>query len=133
MWARHEERYAQVGWSYPLVHASIPKFHVDQKTDLIEFLAKQGMTDILNSNVSDFSPLTKDTKGITVGKAEHAAMVEIDEQGIKGAAYVDFGVAGAGVAREREEIDFILDRPFIFVVYSGDGSVLFEGIVRNIE
>ncbi|MBE5862555.1 MAG: serpin family protein [Lachnospiraceae bacterium] len=133
LWAQQEERYAQVGWTNPLVHASIPKFHVDQKTDLIEFLAKQGMTDILNSNVSDFSPLTKDSKGIAVGKADHAAMVEIDEQGIKGAAYVDFGLLGAGIPKEREEIDFILDRPFIFVVYSNDGSVLFEGIVRNIE
>ncbi|MBQ9490079.1 MAG: serpin family protein [Lachnospiraceae bacterium] len=132
LWARHEERYAQVGWSYPLVHASIPKFHVDQKTDLIEFLANQGMTDILNSNASDFSPLTKDSKEIFVSKAEHAATVEIDEQGIIGAAYVELGIP-LGAAMPREEIDFILDRPFIFVVYSGDGSVLFEGIVRNIE
>ena len=133
LWTQYVERYAQVGWTYPLVHASIPKFHVDQKTDLIAFLKQQGITDVLDPNASDFSPLTKDMKEIFVGKAEHAATLEIDEQGIIGAAYVDFGVAGAGVSREREEIDFILDRPFIFVVYSGDGSVLFEGIVRNIE
>ncbi|MBQ3907067.1 MAG: serpin family protein, partial [Lachnospiraceae bacterium] len=67
------------------------------------------------------------------GKIEHAATLEIDEKGVTGAAYVEELLMGAGPEREREIIDFVLDRPFIFVVYSGDGSVLFEGIVRNIE
>ena len=90
-------------------------------------------TDALDPQVSDFTPITEEIDNLYLSSAEHAAMVEIDEQGIKGAAYVDFGLLGGGIPKEREEIDFILDRPFIFVVYSSDGSVLFEGIVRNIE
>ena len=32
-----------------------------------------------------------------------------------------------------EIIDFVLDRPFMFVITGADGSILFSGVVRNIE
>ncbi len=123
----------EIGWSTPIVHASIPKFKVDQKSFLTELLVAEGITDVLNPETSDFSPLTNDISKINIGKIEHAATLEIDEKGVTGAAYVEELLMGAGPERAREIIDFVLDRPFIFVVYSGDGSVLFEGIVRNIE
>ncbi len=133
LWTRQTECFIKNGWIPSIINASVPKFRIDQKTDLIGFLEKQGITDVLNPNVSDFSPLTKETKEISLNKADHAVAVEIDEQGIKGAAYVEMGLLGAGESREMKVIDFVLDRPFLFIVYSGDGSVLFEGIVRNVE
>lgn len=35
--------------------------------------------------------------------------------------------------KKDEEIDFVIDRPFMFILTGGDGSILFSGIVRNIE
>ena len=127
-----EKRYADYGWTFPIVHASIPKFQVEQKTDLKELLVREGMTDILDPAVSDFTPLTKEGQGIALDKAEHAATIQIDEEGVTGAAYVEEFLLGAASDKDREEIDFVLDRPFLFALYSLDGSILFEGIVRDI-
>ena len=59
-------------------------------------------------------------------------MVEVDENGVTGAAYTEIALA-EGAAEPEEEIDFIVDRPFLFMVTGRDGSVLFAGIVKNIE
>ena len=36
-------------------------------------------------------------------------------------------------AKPDDEIVFVLDRPFMFIVTGRDGSILFSGIVRNID
>ena len=58
-------------------------------------------------------------------------MIEIDEEGVTGAAYTELEVDGAGAA--LEVLDFVVDRPFLFVVTGKDGSILFSGVIRNIE
>ena len=60
------------------------------------------------------------------------ALVEIDENGVTGAAYTQIDLCG-GAPRPEDEIDFILDRPFMFTITGRDGSILFAGIVRNID
>lgn len=119
-------------WSSPLVHLSVPKFNVSGKTDLIEILNKLGLTDILDPSLSDFTPLTKEMNDLFLSTANHTAMVEIDEDGVTGAAYTELAIPESA-ALPDDEIDFVLDRPFMFVVTGSDGSVLFSGIVRNIE
>ncbi len=116
--------------SYPIVHLSIPKFRVSKKTELLESLGKLGITDALDPDKADFSPLTDKVDQIWLNAAEHAAMVEIDEEGVTGAAYTELVMAGAGMP--QEEVDFVLDRPFYFAVVSPDGSLLFSGIVQTI-
>ena len=117
--------------SNPLVNLSIPKFKVSKKTDLLPMLRALGITDVLDSELSDFTPLTKDRDDLYLAKADHAAMIEIDEEGVTGAAYTELEVDGAGAA--LEVLDFVVDRPFLFVVTGKDGSILFSGVIRNIE
>ena len=119
-------------WSNPMVNLSVPKFKVSHKSDLYLTMKELGMTDLFNKDVSDFTPLTTDTDGINVIKADHAAMIEIDENGVTGAAYTDIAAADGGIFPE-EQIDLVFDRPFMFIVTGIDGSVLFTGIVRNID
>ena len=55
--------------------------------------------------------------------------VQIDEEGVKAAAYIE--LPGAGAAAPPEEIvDFVLDRPFLFVI-ENDNIPLFAGCVNN--
>ena len=123
----------QEGWSRPLVRLSLPRFQVKQKTDLLPLLASWGIKDVLDGSASDFSPVMEDPEDqISLGKAEHAATFMIDENGVTGAAYVELR-AQRSAQRAEDEIDLVFDRPFLFAVYSEDGSILFEGIVRDIE
>ena len=119
-------------WSNPMVNLSLPKFNVSSKTDLIPLLPELGVTDVLDPSVSDFTPLSDKLKGLALSTADHAAVVEIDEDGVTGAAYTE--LAGEESAMEPPEtIDLVFDRPFMFVVTGMDGSILFSGVVRNIE
>ncbi|MBR2806351.1 MAG: serpin family protein, partial [Oscillospiraceae bacterium] len=118
-------------WSFPLVNLSLPKFSVSEKSDLLETIKKLGITDVLDPGLSDFSPLTDDFDELYLSTANHAAMVEIDENGVTAAAYTELAMT-EGAALPEDEIDLVFDRPFMFVVAGQDGSVLFSGIVRNI-
>lgn len=116
---------------YIIVNKSIPKFSVSSKHDLIDSLEALGIVDAFDSELADFSPLVSDMP-VWISKADHAAMVEIDEEGVAGAAYTDFGYAGAGMPPD-ETVDFVLDRPFMFAVTGSDGSILFAGTVCDLD
>lgn len=112
---------------YAIINLSLPKFDVSSQINLTGGLKELGITDVFDSNASDFSPIT-DEKGITLGEATHGARVKIDEEGCEAAAYTLF-LCGTGAV--RDEIDFVLDRPFIFVINSAVGVPLFVGTVNN--
>ena len=92
-----------------------------------------GVTDALDADLADFSPLTENRNGLYLSKADHAAMLEIDENGVTGAAYTELGVSETAAEIPDDEIDFVLDRPFLFLVTGQDGSLLLSGVVRNID
>ena len=124
--------YENIGdnWTYSIVNLSIPRFSISCKSDIIDMLKELGVTDAMNATLADFSPLT-DESGIFLNKAEHAAMVEIDEEGVTGAAYTDMELCGASLP--EDEIDFTADHPFMFIITGGDGSILFAGTIKNID
>lgn len=115
---------------YMTVNLSLPKFDVVSQMNLQEGLREMGVTDVFDGSVSDFSPMTTDVEGIYVSRAQHDVRVAIDEEGVTAAAYTVMQMEGAG-APPDEEIDFTLDRPFIFVITSGDGLPLFAGVVHQ--
>lgn len=119
-------------WNSHMVNLSVPKFKVSEKTDLIETVRALGVTDALDAELADFTPLSENKNGLYLSKADHAAMLEIDENGVTGAAYTELGVSETAAEIPDDEIDFTLDRPFLFLVTGQDGSILFSGVVRNI-
>ena len=122
---KQEER-----WAFPLVNLSVPKFSVSGSSDLKKALVAMGATDVLEASKADFSPLTT-AEGMFLSSAKHTAMVEIDENGVTAAAYTAMALAGGMLPEEI--IDLVFDRPFMFVITGFDGSLLFSGIVRNID
>ncbi len=112
-----------------MVNLSMPKFDVSSDIKLKEGLKKLGLTDIFDSNVSDFTPITKDIDRIFVSQASHAARVMVDEEGCVAAAYTVIGMDAE--AYPSEEIDFVLDRPFLFILTGADGTPLFAGVVNQ--
>lgn len=121
------------GWEnseFITVHLAVPKFDVSSDIDLIPGLKTLGVTDIFDPSISDFTPMTTDVGEIYLSQAQHAARVKIDEEGCTAASYTVLAAAGAGLPPE-EEVDFVLDRPFIFVITGGGDLPLFVGIVNQ--
>ena len=111
-----------------MVHLSLPKFDVTGSMELSDALKALGITEAFGSN-ADFSPILPDTKAY-LDRADHAARVKIDEEGVEAAAYTVMVACGAAMP-PKEEVDLILDRPFLFVIASRDDLPLFAGIVNN--
>lgn len=113
-----------------IVNMSVPKFDVSSKGDICEALKRLGITDAFDAGKADFSPVSTETEGIFLSRVDHGVRVIADEEGVKAAAYTVELLNGAGMPPE-EKIDFVLDRPFMFVIRLGDGLPLFVGIVEN--
>ena len=111
------------------IDMSIPKFDISSKEDIIDNLKTLGITDAFNLDKADFSPVS-DEDSIFLNKAEHGVRVIADEEGVKAAAYTA-ELAQTAAMPPDERIDFVLDRPFMFVISMGDGIPMFVGIVEN--
>ena len=123
------------GWTgqkYLTINLSMPKFDVSSDLDLIDGLKALGVTDVFDMNVSNFDPLGASTDDpLYVGTAQHAARVKVDEEGCEAAAYtVIMGDCGAD-APPDDEVDFTLDRPFLFAITGDSGLPLFTGVVNQ--
>lgn len=114
---------------YLIVNLSVPKFDIASDLDLTDSLKKMGIADVFDPAVSDFSPMTDDTEAY-LSQAKHAARVAIDEEGVTAAAYTVMMAAGAAAPPE-EEVDFTLNRPFVFAITGVDGLPLFVGVVHQ--
>ena len=112
-----------------LVNIALPKFDVSSGMDLIGGLQSLGVTDIFDYSVSDFTPLA-DLPDIYVSQLIHAARVTADEEKVEAAAFT-FGDPAVAEAPLTDEVDFILDRPFLFAVTGPSGLPLFTGVVNQ--
>ena len=110
------------------IHYSVPKYDISSQIKLSEGLKNLGVTDIFDIEKSDFSPLTDSAAFIS--EANHTARVVIDEEGCTATAFTEMITSGAALPPE-DEMDFILDRPFIFAVTSDTQQPLFIGTVNN--
>jgi serine protease inhibitor len=96
--------------------------------ELKEGLEELGITDIFSFETADFTGALEGPACIT--GARQSLRVAIDEKGVTAAAYIE--IPGAGAAAPPEEIiDFILDRPFVFVIATSQGVPLFTGVVNQ--
>lgn len=111
------------------VNLSIPKFDVEVRKDLKEGLMEMGITDLFRFGAADFSASLETPAFFSA--ANQAVRVKIDETGVTAAAYIEFPAPGEAPPIEREIIDFILDRPFLFVITDRAGIPLFAGSVQQ--
>lgn len=113
------------------VNLSVPKFDVSSSFDLKNGLQNLGVVNCFDYSKSDFSPLCEDyNEPMYISNAQHGVRVAIDEEGVTATAYTVMFVPGATMPPE-DEVDFVVDRPFIFVITSEDGLPLFAGVVNQ--
>ena len=117
-------------YKYMEVNLSVPKFDVSSTMDLSSGLKDMGIINLFDKNAAEFTNLTSDVPIYLTG-ANQSVRVEIDEKGVKAAAYIELPGAGSA-APPAEIIDFVVDRPFLFAI-TKDNVPLFMGCVNNPE
>lgn len=109
------------------INLSVPKFDVNSDIDLTGGLQNLGITDVFSPTEADFSGITDEPAYVT--GATHSARVMIDEEGCTAAAFTLMLCGGA--MPPEDEVDFVLNRPFLFMITSETGMPLFIGIVNQ--
>ena len=112
------------------IHLSMPKFDVVSQMDLVEELRELGITDVFDDSLSDFTPTTQDVDRLCVSEVNHAARVKVDEEGCEAAAFTLMLVEPTS-AFIADEVDFVLDRPFVFILTGITDQPLFAGVVNQ--
>lgn len=111
------------------VNLSLPKFDTASDLQLENALQQLGITSVFDPGDADFSPILPEQTA-WLDSVDHAARVKIDEEGVEAAAYTVMIAPGAAKPPE-DEMDFILDRPFLFFITSRDDLPLFAGMVNE--
>ncbi len=115
------------------IKLNVPKFDITSSLDLKSNLSALGVTNVFDYEKSDFSPMIKNNIPTYLSKVNHSVRVSVNEKGCTAAAFTAMMLTGTGVPEEKKEIEFTLDRPFIFVVSSDDKTPLFVGTVNHIN
>ena len=108
---------------------SVPKFDVSSELDLLPALERLGITDLLDSEAADLSPLT--SIGAYLSGATQMARVKADEEGVEAAAVTILTMDATAALEDPEPMVMDLDRPFLFVIRA-EGVPLFVGIVNQV-
>ena len=128
---QYMEMLVQQDWEnkkYMMVNLSVPKFDVSSTMDLKDGLQQLGVTDVFTMGRADFSAITGDTP-LFLSAANQSVRVQIDEEGVKAAAYIELPLCGSA-APPDEIIDFVVDRPFLFAI-TKSSIPLFMGTVHQ--
>ncbi|MCR5651580.1 MAG: serpin family protein [Lachnospiraceae bacterium] len=109
----------------------LPKFTMDITAEgLKESLINLGAASAFDKNKADFSGICEK---LFISDISHRAKIEVDEEGSRAAAVTEVVMELASAIAEPEEIiDFVCDRPFVFVIRDREsGTILFTGIVNE--
>ncbi|SKC01329.1 serpin B [Lachnospiraceae bacterium] len=115
-----------------LGHLQLPKFTMEKSlNNLPEIFKAMGMEVPFTDN-ADFSGLAEDMK---ISGIQHEAKIEVDEEGSRAAAVTEVMLGLTSALDEPEDkIDFIVDRPFIYVIRDREqGIILFTGRMNNLS
>lgn len=115
------------------VNLSVPKFDVSASVNVKEGLQNLGVSKIFDWTTNSFATTMQSKTSsypIYLDSINQDTRVKIDEKGVTAASYIELNF-GAGAAEPPDEIiDFVLDRPFVFVV-SREQIPLFVGTVNT--
>ncbi|MDR1589641.1 MAG: serpin family protein [Oscillospiraceae bacterium] len=106
---------------------SVPKFGYGSSFDLIDTLKGLGVTSAFSLESADFSGITDAPAFISGVKQE--THISIDENGVEASAFTKIDYAGSAMPEDQAEM--ILNRPFIYGITAGNGTLLFVGVCMN--
>jgi len=109
---------------------SLPKFSLQDKTDLVPPLKSLGVSSLFSPLSADLSSLSPSPQELYVTDILHQATVEVTEEGSEAAAATAISISTRGGFSSQDK--FIVDRPFLFVILDLVNDIpLFMGKVYN--
>ncbi|XP_026542458.1 heparin cofactor 2-like [Notechis scutatus] len=102
----------------------VPRFKLEKSYDLIENLKAMGIEELFTSR-GNYSGISEEK--ITINKFNHQGTITVNEEGTEAAS-----VTTVGFMPLSTQIRFVIDHPFLFLIYEHRTScLLFMGRVSN--
>jgi serpin B len=110
------------------INLKIPRFRITGSENAKQHLEKMGVQEVFSS-FQALRPMVTVAEGAYLTQGIEKTLLEIDEQGIRAGSV--FGVGGVlgGILSAPPPPEFVVDRPFLFVISHRDGTVLYLGMV----
>jgi serpin B len=113
------------------VAVALPKFQLRTQLDLSGPLAGMGMPLAFEPGRADLSGIAGPPGELYIQHVIHEAYIDVDEAGTKAAAATGV-VIGTSAVEAPPRIQFIVDRPFVFVLRDiRTGAILFTGVTSR--
>lgn len=104
------------------VQIRMPKLDIDAAFSLMPVMEKLGIRQAFDTQHANFAPLTGDFD-VVLSQANHATRLTVDEDGAEAAAYTVLATESASMPL-YDDLDFIVDRPFLMVLTGLDHAPL---------
>jgi serpin B len=115
--------------NFEIEKIQIPKFRIEQETDLVPILKGLGMTDAFKEVGADFTGIAQ-TGPLHISGIFHKTFVEVNEEGTEAAAATAVAVVTRSMPSKKDA--FIANRPFVFIIRdNATNSILFIGRVME--
>lgn len=114
------------------VTMKIPKFKLEYEEDnMVDVLKKLGINTAFDADKANFSGISAQ-KPLYISNITHKTCINVDEKGTEAAAVTVEVAAGACPTPEYKNVDFTIDRPFVFAIRDcNTGVIVFMGKVEN--
>lgn len=118
---------------YADVFVKIPEFDVSSDGDITKEIKSLGLDILFNPAKCDFKNLNKSDVPVFVGNVIQASRIKVNKEGVEAAAAVEM-VCYAGCMPQfpEKKIEFILDRPFGYVLIGAGGIPIMSGIINQL-
>ena len=102
--------------------AYLPRFSASLWTSLVDALQALGVTDAFDGGRAQFPGIAE---GLFIGQVQHAATIDVDEEGTEAAAATAIAMNSSASATPDQPIvrEVRLDRPFFYAVVHADSGV----------
>ncbi len=108
---------------------SIPKLSYETQTEHMQNeLMELGVNSVFDSAADPFSPLGG---GLAISEIAQKCRIIMDEDGTEAAAVTEIEMDESAPCFEEQNIELNLDRPYAYVIMSGNNIPLFIGAVEN--
>jgi len=111
---------------------ALPRFELQEMTDLVGPLSDLGMTCLFDPDLADFRNLGSSQGASAIGHLSQVVRLEVDEQGTEASAVALMIQVVAWPPPRRQPFEMRIDRPFVFAIEDEpSGTLLFLGAVRD--
>ena len=113
---------------YDEIDVSFPKFHVKSEIDIKYVLQEMGLADIF-SKKADFSLMSESP--FYINKMKQDIEIDVDEKGTHVEAVTSTSFVTLCSLSNPTRAEFYANRPFIYFIRDGFGTICFAGVYRG--